>query len=134
MLAYRHIKEEDFENIEKWLKFWKPNDIFIRDMYPSTGLVIYDSYTNTDLYVGFVWLSNSKLAQIGFIVRNPYTKIKNKQTLELLINGLFLYAKELGYDYVISEAESEHLKNVFESLGMIKTSSGVSEYIIKINK
>ena len=133
MLAYRHIKEEDFENIEKWLKFWKPNDIFIRDMYPSTGLVIYDSYTNTDLYAGFLWLSNSKLAQIGFIVRNPFTKIKNKQTLKLLINGLFLYAKELGYDYVISEAESEHLKNVFESLGMIKTSSGVSEYIIKIN-
>ena len=133
MLTYRHIKEEDFENIEKWLKFWKPNDIFIRDMYPSTGLVIYDSYTNTDLYAGFLWLSNSKLAQIGFIVRNPYTKIKNKQTLELLINGLFLYAKELGYDYVISEAESEHLKNVFESIGMIKTSSGVSEYIIKIN-
>ena len=133
MLAYRHIKEEDFENIEKWLKFWKPNDIFIRDMYPSTGLVIYDSYTNTDLYVGFVWLTNSKLAPIGFTVRNPYTKIKNKQTLELLISGLFLYAKELGYDYVISEAESEHLKNVFESLGMINTSNGVSEYIIKIN-
>lgn len=133
MLTYRHIKEEDFENIEKWLKFWKPNDVFIRDMYPSTGLVIYDSYTNTDLYAGFVWLTNSKLAQIGFIVRNPYTKIKNKQTLELLINGLFLYAKELGYDYVISEAESEHLKNVFESLGMINTSNGVSEYIIKIN-
>ena len=133
MLAYKHIKEEDFENIEKWLKFWKPNDIFIRDMYPSTGLVIYDSYTNTDLYVGFVWLTNSKLAPIGFTVRNPYTKIKNKQTLKLLINGLFLYAKELGYDYVISETESEHLKNVFESLGMIKTSSGVSEYIIKIN-
>ena len=133
MLAYRHIKEEDFENIEKWLKFWKPNDIFIRDMYPSTGLVIYDSYTNTDLYAGFVWLTNSKLAPIGFTVRNPFTKIKNKQTLKLLINGLFLYAKELGYDYVISEAESEHLKNVFESIGMIKTSSGVSEYIIKIN-
>ena len=133
MLAYRHIKEEDFENIEKWLKFWKPNDIFIRDMYPSTGLVIYDSYTNTDLYVGFVWLTNSKLAPIGFTVRNPFTKIKNKQTLELLISGLFLYAKELGYDYVISEAESEHLKNVFESLGMINTSNGVSEYIIKIN-
>ena len=133
MLAFRHIKEEDFENIEKWLKFWKPNDIFIRDMYPSTGLVIYDSYTNTDLYVGFVWLTNSKLAPIGFTVRNPFTKIKNKQTLKLLINGLFLYAKELGYDYVISEAESEHLKNVFESLGMINTSNGVSEYIIKIN-
>ena len=133
MLAYRHIKEEDFENIEKWLKFWKPNDIFIRDMYPSTGLVIYDSYTNTDLYAGFVWLTNSKLAPIGFTVRNPFTKIKNKQTLKLLINGLFLYAKELGYDYVISEAESEHLKNVFESLGMINTSNGVSEYIIKIN-
>ena len=133
MLTFRHIKEEDFENIEKWLKFWKPNDIFIRDMYPSTGLVIYDSYTNTDLYVGFVWLTNSKLAPIGFTVRNPFTKIKNKQTLELLISGLFLYAKELGYDYVISEAESEHLKNVFESLGMINTSNGVSEYIIKIN-
>ena len=133
MLIFRHIKEEDFENIEKWLKFWKPNDIFIRDMYPSTGLVIYDSYTNTDLYVGFVWLTNSKLAPIGFTVRNPFTKIKNKQTLELLISGLFLYAKELGYDYVISEAESEHLKNVFESLGMINTSNGVSEYIIKIN-
>ena len=133
MLTFRHVKEEDFENIEKWLKFWKPNDIFIRDMYPSTGLVIYDSYTNTDLYVGFVWLTNSKLAPIGFTVRNPFTKIKNKQTLELLISGLFLYAKELGYDYVISEAESEHLKNVFESLGMINTSNGVSEYIIKIN-
>ncbi len=133
MLTYRHIKEEDFENIEKWLKFWKPNDVFIRDMYPSTGLVIYDSYTNTDLYAGFVWLTNSKLAPIGFTVRNPFTKIKNKQTLELLISGLFLYAKELGYDYVISEAESEHLKNVFESLGMINTSNGVSEYIIKIN-
>ena len=133
MLAYRHIKEEDFENIEKWLKFWKPNDIFIRDMYPSTGLVIYDSYTNTDLYVGFVWLTNSKLAPIGFTVRNPFTKIKNKQTLELLINGLFLYAKELGYEYIMTWAESEHLKNVFESLGMINTSNGVSEYIIKIN-
>ena len=81
----------------------------------------------------FVWLTNSKLAPIGFTVRNPFTKIKNEQTLELLISGLFLYAKELGYDYVISEAESEHLKNVFESLGMINTSNGVSEYIIKIN-
>ena len=81
----------------------------------------------------FLWLTNSKLAPIGFTVRNPFTKIKNKQTLELLISGLFLYAKELGYDYVISEAESEHLKNVFESLGMINTSNGVSEYIIKIN-
>ena len=133
MLAYRHIKEEDFENIEKWLKFWKPNDIFIRDMYPSTGLVIYDSYTNTDLYAGFVWLTNSKLAPIGFTVRNPFTKIKNKQTLKLLISGLFLYAKELGYEYNMTWAESEHLKNVFESLGMINTSNGVSEYIIKIN-
>ena len=133
MLAYRHIKEEDFENIEKWLKFWKPNDIFIRDMYPSTGLVIYDSYTNTDLYVGFLWLTNSKLAQIGFIVRNPYTKIKNKQTLELLINGLFLYAKELGYEYIMTWAESSSIKKACESLEMIKTSDKVSEYIIKIN-
>ncbi|MGK6342839.1 hypothetical protein ACMGDK_11405 [Chryseobacterium sp. DT-3] len=134
-MKVRKFQESDFVTIEKWLKWWSPGKEFNRQTYPDTGLIMYDEESGTEIYSGFIWTSNSKMAMIGFISRNPFYKNKAidfQQTLREFIGALFLSVKELGYDYVITWAEHSNLKKEFREIGMLEAGTNVSEFITKI--
>ena len=136
-LDLRYIQEGDTLMANEWLKGWKhkgtPLNPLPIAMYPSTGLVLFNKEDETPIYIGFVWMSNSKMAQIGFVTRNPFYKKKiplgiRKSFLESLVR----YCKDLGYDYVITWAENKFLIEDFKAMGMVETSNQCSELLGKI--
>ena len=126
----RELRESnaDAEMANEWLGGWKFNPLPI-ELYPSTGLVM-SSEDGNPIYVGFVWTSNSGMAQIGFVTRNPFYKTKlPKDTRKQFLHDLKEYAHSLGYPYVITWTENKNLIGDFVELGFRETSNRVSELI-----
>lgn len=130
---FRTILPEDIIKANDWLEYQGLHRI-PEDMYPDTGIIMQDENTGEGIYIGFVWKTNSKLAQLGFISRNTQYKKTNKaeQTLDIFIHQLLLYGKELGYEYLITWSENQSLVNSFKSFGFQEASNKVSELIIQI--
>lgn len=130
---FRTILQEDIIKANDWLEYQGLHRI-PEDMYPDTGIIMQDENTGEGIYIGFVWKTNSKLAQLGFISRNTQYKKTNKaeQTLDIFIHQLLLYGKELGYEYLITWSENKSLVNSFKSFGFQEASNKVSELIIQI--
>lgn len=131
-IKLRFISAEDIPTVSKWLEGWGKTPI-AEGMYPDTGLVLYDEESNNDIYMGFVWLSNSRMAQIGFITRNPFFKTKlPKDTRINFLKDLIVYAKDLGKEYVITWAKDKFLVEDFKKIGLTESSNTCSELIGKI--
>lgn len=128
----RKLKEGDIEETGRWLEGWNLTPIE-RGMYPDTGLVLFNREDKQPIYTGYVWVSNSKMAQIGFITRNPYYKVKLPAGVrKFFLEQLISYCKELGAQYIITWAENKMLVNDFKEIGLRETSDKCSELIGKI--
>lgn len=131
-LRYRQLEEGDIDNVNSWLQGWKLNQL-PKGMYPNTGLILYNEKDDQSIYAGFVWKSNSKMAQIGFITRNPFYKVKlPKDTRKEFLKALIDYCKELGFEYLITWAENPLLVKDFKEIGLVESSNQCSELIAKI--
>lgn len=131
-LRYRQLEEGDIDNVNSWLQGWKLNQL-PKGMYPDTGLVLYNEEDDQPIYAGFVWKSNSKMAQIGFITRNPFYKVKlPKDTRKEFLKALIDYCKELGFEYLITWAENPLLVKDFKEIGLAESSNHCTELIAKI--
>ena len=127
MFTTRELQNGDAEMANEWLSGWRYNPLPIQ-MYPDSGLVLVNS-KNIPVYVGFVWKSNSSLAQLGFITRNPNVKKLPKDTRKEFLQQLKDYAHSLGFEFVITWTENKFLVNDFVELGFRETSNKVSELI-----
>lgn len=126
----RELRESNADAVmaNEWLLGWNFNPLPI-ELYPSTGLAML-TLDGEPIYVGFIWTSNSGMAQIGFITRNPFNKIKlPTDTRKDFLNELKEYAHGLGYPYVITWTENKNLVGDFKDLGFRETSDKCSELI-----
>ena len=126
----RELRESNADALmaNEWLVGWEFNPLPI-ELYPSTGLAML-SEDGEAVYVGFVWTSNSGMAQIGFVTRNPFIKTKlPKDTRKQFLHELKEYAHSLGYPYVITWTENKNLVGDFIDLGFRETSNKCSELI-----
>ena len=131
-LQYRLLEEGDIDNVNSWLQGWKLHAL-PKGMYPDTGLILYNTENEEPIYAGFVWKSNSKMAQIGFITRNPFYKTKlPKDTRKEFLKALIDYCKEMGFEYLITWAENPLLVKDFKEIGLVESSDNCSELIAKI--
>lgn len=131
---FRTILQEDITKANDWLEYQGLNRI-PEQMYPDTGVIMQDESTGDGIYIGFVWKTNSKLAQVGFIARNTQYKKTNKseQSLKVFIHQLLLYAtKDLGYSYIATWSQDSNLVNCFKEFGFTEASNRTSELIAKI--
>lgn len=135
MLELREIiAPQDIITANQWLVDWgqQPLD---EDMYSTSGLVLHDSETKEDVFMGFCWFpSNCKMAQIGFIRRNIFYSNRKlaKQNKEAFIRELVLYCYQKGFNYVATWCENPILVNDFKKIGFTETSNKVSEFFIKL--
>lgn len=130
---FRTILAEDITKANDWLHFQGLHRI-PEPMYPDTGIIMQDENTGEGIYMGFVWKTNSKLCQVGFIARNKsYIKTNPlEQTLKIFVHQLLLYANDLGYDYIATWSEDSNLVNCFKEIGFQEASNRTSELIIQI--
>lgn len=117
-LQVRALQETDWENLQSWWKWWRWPEVS-KETLPLNGLgglMVYKG--ETPVVTGFLYLSNSRVAWIDWIVSNPKYKEKDrKQSIELLINSLEEVAKQQDYSIIISITRSKHLIETHKKLG-----------------
>jgi len=116
-LNIRALKESDWDTLLSWWKWWRWPELS-RDVLPMNGtggLMICKG--DTPIAAGFLYLTNSKVAWLDWIVSNPeYREKDRKQSLVLLINSLETVAKNEGCSTIISITRSDSLINIHKSL------------------
>ena len=125
MYTTRELKPGDIAMANQWLGGWRKLPLPAR-MYPDSGLVLLND-EETPVFIGFVWKTNSGLAQLGFITRNPFVRKLPKDTRKRFLKTLMEYAQELGYEYVMTWAENRLLVDDFKEIGLRETSNRCSE-------
>lgn len=117
-LQIRALQESDWENMSSWWKWWRWPEVK-KELLPLEGMGGLMVYKNETLIAaGFLYLSNSKVAWLDWIVSNPeYREIDRKDALAFLISNLEEVAKQQGYSIIISIARNKSLIETHRKLG-----------------
>ena len=115
---FRHLREEDYETICKWWKWWRwpilPKDALPQD---GTGGFMVEK-NNIPIVCGFVYMMNSKICLLEWIVSNPeYRETDRKDAIEFLISNVEEFCKGLGKKYIFSIGRNKTLMNIHDKLG-----------------
>ena len=117
-LSIREIRESDWDTMQDWWNKWNW-PIMSKDLLPMNGcggLMVYKE--NELIACGFLYLSNSKVAWLDWIVSNPeYRNDDRKQAISYLIECLEEVAKQQGYEIIISIARNKSLIETHKKLG-----------------
>jgi len=117
-LTVRELKESDWEDMSSWWKWWRWPEVS-KETLPLNGCGgIMVCKGEIPVAAGFLYLSNSKVAWLDWIVSNPqYREVDRKDALEMLIKSLEWVAKLEGYSIIISIARNKSLINIHKKLG-----------------
>ena len=128
----RKLEHSDYDNIlSKWWKDWRwsapPRDFLPED--GTGGLIIYDG--EIPVCSGFVYMTNSKVGWVEFIVSNMEYKDKENRKLYIstLVDSLGNILKNVGAKYTYVSLKNESLIKIYEELGYVRGSKGCLEMI-----
>jgi len=131
-LNIRPLEESDYEQIlVGWWKDWKwtpPPQDFLPDNGKG-GLIVYDN--ETPVCAGFIYMTNSKVAWVDWIISNKkyIDKPKRKSSLILLIDTLTNAAKNAGNKFTYALIKHDGLIKTYEKLGYTQGDSYTKEMI-----
>jgi len=130
-LQYRQLTENDYNNF--LVKWWKDNRFTPPpiDFLPNNGkdgIVVINSDTNEKICAGFIYITNSEVAWLEFIVSNFDVKNKDlrRQSIEFLINQLALTSNK---KYIFTSVKNQNLIKHFTNSGFIIGSQNTTEMI-----
>lgn len=131
-LIIKELSETDYDDIlVGWWKQWgwEPPK---RDFLPNDGkggIIVYDG--DTPICAGFMYLTNSKVAWVDWIISNKeYTnKLQRRDAIKLLVSALTEICKKSGSKYSYALIKNESLIGMYEELGYVKGDSYTNEMI-----
>ena len=117
-LVFRPLKEEDYETICKWWKWWRW-PVLPKTALPDNGKGGFMvEKNNIPIVSGFLYISNSEMAMLEWVVSNPeYREKDRKEAIELLINCVELNCSAMGFKHLITLGRNKHLIETHEKLG-----------------
>ena len=131
----RPLGETDYEDIlVGWWKDWKwtppPKDFLPSD--GKGGVMVLDN--DIPVCAGFVYMTNSKVAWVDWIISNKEYKKKpqRQQALSLLIKTLTDTCKNSGNKFCYALLKNKSLTKTYEDLGYIAADSYSQEMIKKL--
>lgn len=131
-LSMRMLRNEDYaEILVGWWNDWgwqaPPQDFLPHN--GEGGIMILDGAT--PICAGFVYLTNSKVAWVDWIISNKnYTdRVKRKESLLVLIESLTNMARDLGAKYSYALIKNDSLIKVYKDCGYINGDTYTSEMI-----
>lgn len=131
-LIIRGLIDTDYEEyLVKWWEQWgwvAP----LKDFLPNDGLcgvMVMDG--DVGICAGFVYLTNSKVCWVDWIVSNKEynKKPQRREAISLLIHKLTSICKESGAKYSYALIKSPSLIKVYKDLGYMQGDSYTSEMI-----
>ena len=117
-LNFRSLREEDYEIICEWWRWWWKDKTIEKDILPDDGKGGFILEKNNEpIACGFLYLTNSKTSFLGWVVSNPKYKQKDrKEIIKLLIHNMEEFSRELGYKYIITVCSNKHLIDMHKDL------------------
>lgn len=129
-LTIRQLNENDYqETLVKWWKDWgwtAPEKDFLPDNGMG-GYIVYDG--DIPVCAGFIYVTNSRVAWVDWIISNKEYKEKRREAITMLIDTLTNLSKMSGSKYAYALIKNESLIKTYESLGYVKGDSYTSEMI-----
>lgn len=131
-LYIRPLIKEDYDDILKgWWEDWgwtAPT----RDFLPEDGtggIMVMDE--NTPVCAGFMYMTNSKVAWVDWIISNKEYKKKphRREAIKLLVSTLTDISKNLGNVYCYALIKNQSLIDTYKELGYLKGDEYVGEMI-----
>jgi hypothetical protein len=131
-LHIRELNETDYDDILVgwWNQWgWKSPE---KDFLPNNGkggVIVFDG--DTPVCAGFMYLTNSKVAWVDWIISNKeyIKKPQRKDAIKLLVSSLTDICKKAGSKYSYALIKNQSLIEMYESLGYIKGDSYTGEMI-----
>lgn len=119
-LNVRELRESDWETLTNFWKSWPewktPPTKELLPLNGCGGVMICKG--EEPVMAGFLYLTNSKVAWLEWIVSNPdYREDDRKEALELLINTLENVAISQGYEIILSIGRNKGLIETHKKLG-----------------
>jgi hypothetical protein len=119
-LTIRQLNENDYQDIlVDWWKQWgwtAPEKDFLPDDGMG-GYIIYDE--EIPICAGFIYVTNSRVAWVDWIISNKEYRGKRKEAITMLIDTLTNLSKMSGSKYVFSNNNNRFLINYFIESGYI---------------
>ena len=131
-LEIRPLNENDYQEIlvDWWIQWnWTAPE---KDFLPDDGkggMIIYDG--DIPICAGFIYVTNSKVAWVDWIISNKEYKIKDKRraAIKILIESLTNISKNTGSKYAYALIKNQSLIKTYEDLGYTKGGSYTNEMI-----
>ena len=116
-LVFRPLNERDYKTACDWWDFWfkksLPKD-FLPDNGKSGFMIEKD---NQPIACGFLYVTNSKVAFLGWVVSNPKYKQKDRRKIiKKLISNIEETCINMGYSYMFTVCSNKHLISMHEDL------------------
>lgn len=119
-LNVRELRESDWDTLVGFWKAWPEWEQHpTKDLLPLNGCGgVMVEKEGKPIIAGFLYLTNSKVAWLEWIVSNPdYRESDRKEALELLINTLETVAINQGYKIILSIGRNKGLIETHKKLG-----------------
>lgn len=99
-----------------------------KELFPPTGFIMWSE--SEPLCAGFLFKTDAKIAVIGHVVSNPFTKNKETRSLavDALIDKLILEAKECGFKAISCSSNVDRLNKRYEAHGFTKSDENEVHY------
>ena len=119
----RPLNDQDYDLACKWwtAQDWEP----VHEMFlPETGVAV------DNICMGWIYLSNSKVAHAEWIIGNPEVHGKSKlRAINTVIDGLTAIAKKHGAKFIFTSIKNSGLMRILENKGFQKTDEGMTNFI-----
>ena len=131
-LSIRPLNENDYDDIlVDWWKQWNweaPKKDFLPDD-GTGGIIVYDG--DTPIIAGFIYITNSRVSWVDWIISNKEYRIKPKraEAKKMLIESLTNICKESGSKYGYALIKNQALIKTYQDLGWSKGDGYTSEMI-----
>ena len=127
-IEFRYFEEKDYQQMVEWWKFWR---------FPAPSLAnlsdigIICSIDGTDACCGWLYITNSNMCLIEFIISNPNIRDNDKRSVAItgVIDELSESAKDLGYQFAYTTLTNKNLQKKYMDCGFIEGSINSNEYI-----
>ena len=117
-LKSRALCESDWETLQSWWKAWEWTEMN-KDLLPLNGLGgLIISKEDIPVVAGFLYLTNSGVAWIEWVISNPeYREDNRKDALEFLLKEFENVALSVEKTIILSIGRSKGLINAHRNLG-----------------
>jgi len=119
-LKVRVLTENDWETLCSWWLEWPDWKVHpSKEMLPLNGLGGFMVENNdVPIVAGFLYLTNSNIAWLEWIISDPnYKGINKKQAIELLITSAENAARNQGKEVIFSVSRNKTLLKMHKELG-----------------